>query len=80
MRVWVIWSVRGVVAGVNDVATDETLRDKIKAVGDTLRAVYHVDGDFRRVEHPEAYYRDDERVYRCGGITLIARPFMVEAP
>lgn len=78
MRVWVVWSTHGAVTGVQDVATDETLRETVRAVGDALRDVYHVDGAFHRVLVPEPYYRHDERVYRCGGITLIARPFTVE--
>lgn len=75
-----IWSVRGAVTGVQDVATDATLREKIAVVGGMLRLQYGVEGSFRRVDHPEPYYRNDERVYRCGGITLIARPFTIDAP
>lgn len=79
MRVWVIYSDRGMnKTTVQAVATDTTLTDTIRAVGDELRRVYDVHGRFTKVTSPEPYFRDDERVYRCAWLTVVARPFTVE--
>jgi hypothetical protein len=79
MRVWVLWYTTGPVTGVLDAVSDDDLRSAIHRAGDELRARHEVEGVFVRVDRPEAYWRHDERVYRCGSLTIIARPFTVAA-
>lgn len=78
MRVWVLWYDAGFVRGVLDVAADAGLQSSMRAAGTALRKTYDVAGEFRKVEQAEPYYRQDERVYRCGWLTLVARPFELE--
>lgn len=62
--------------GVYGVATDATLASVVRAAGGSLRSAYKVDGgQFTVVANKEPYYRDDERVYRNGWLTVVARPF-----
>jgi len=76
MRVWVLWFTHGVTTGVLDCCHD--LAAGRARAGAHLREVYRLDGVFVRVASPEPYFRDDERVYRCGGTTLVARPFTID--
>lgn len=81
MRVWVIYSDAGMGRiGVHTAATDDQLRNAIARAGDELRTRYGLHGQFTKVESPEPYYRDDERVFRCAWLTVVARPFNLEVP
>ncbi len=83
MKVWVLWYTWGTVTGVLDCVPDDGLAAGLSRAGAELRRTYQIDdaGRFTRVRSPEPYFRNDERVYRDGGITLIARPFTLgESP
>lgn len=83
MRVWAIMYDAGMGRlGILGVVSDEDLRDGLREKADTLLRIHQcVAGQpFTRVQHPEPYYQDNDRVYRCGWLTLWARPFEVEVP
>jgi len=78
MKVWVLWYTHGFTVGVLDCAADADLAAGLKRAGDELRRAYGLgEGRFQRVRQHEPSFRDDERLYRLGGATIIARPFMV---
>jgi hypothetical protein len=81
VKVWVLWYTTGFVTGVLGCVADEGLGRALQSAGAELRRAQNiVGGGFTRVRNPEAAYRDDERVFRNGAVTLIARPFTVEVP
>lgn len=81
MKVWVLWYTNGPVTGVLACVPDEGLARGLQSAGAELRRTYEVSGGrFARVRSPEPYFRPDERVYRDGGLTLIARPFTLPDP
>lgn len=80
MKVWVLWYTHGSVTGVLDCVADDDLAAGLQRAGERLRRSYNaLNGRFSRVRTPEPYFRNDERVYRDGGLTLIARPFTIGA-
>lgn len=82
MRVWVVSTDAGMARfGVFGIATDASLAATVRAAGADLRARYKVEGgQFTVVTNKEPYYRDDERVYRNGWMTIIVRPFELGDP